>query len=63
MLAWTRRLDRVTVAATAALHRGPSRSAAAALDDLLGWERFEARRAVPLALTPDARRAASGAAR
>ncbi len=47
-----RRLDRVTVAAVAALERRGAfaergyRSAAAALTDLLGWERFEARRRV-----------------
>ena len=48
----TRRLDRVTVDALAALERRGVfaergyKSAAAALSDLLGWERFEARRRV-----------------
>ena len=47
-----RRLDRVTVAAVAGLERRGVfaergyKSAAAALADLLGWERFEARRRV-----------------
>ena len=47
-----RRLDRLTVAAVAALERQGGfaergyASAAAALGDLLGWERFEARRRV-----------------
>ena len=48
----TRRLDRVTVDALAALERHGVfaergyKSASAALSDLLGWERFEARRRV-----------------
>src|SRR6185312_15339360 len=47
-----RRLDRITVAAVAALERRGVfaekgyTSAAGALGDLLGWERFEARRRV-----------------
>src|SRR6185295_4020791 len=47
-----RRLDRVTVGAVAALERRGvfaekgHKSAAGALGDLLGWERFEARRRV-----------------
>ncbi len=51
----TRRLDRVTVDALAALERRGVfaergyKSAAAALSDLLGWERFEARRRVVVA--------------
>ena len=50
-----RRLDRVTVDAVAALERcGTSaergyKSTAGALRDLLGWERFEARRRVTVA--------------
>jgi len=51
----TRRLDRVTVDALAALERRGVfaergyKSASAALSDLLGWERFEARRRVVVA--------------
>ncbi len=51
----TRRLDRVTVDALAVLERRGVfaergyRSASAALSDLLGWERFEARRRVVVA--------------
>ena len=50
-----RRLDRVTVDAVAALERRGTfsergyKSAAGALRDLLGWERFEARRRVTAA--------------
>jgi len=50
-----RRLDRVTVDAVAALERRGAfaergyKSASAALSDLLGWERFEARRRVVVA--------------
>jgi hypothetical protein len=51
----TRRLDRVTVGALAALERRGAfaehgyKSGVAALSDLLGWERFEARRRVVVA--------------
>ena len=63
----TRRLDRVTVDALAALDRRGVfaergyKSAAAALSDLLGWERFEARRRVVAAEQVTARVGLDGA--
>ena len=50
--ATSRRLDQITVDAVAALERDGTfvergyKTAAAALSDLLGWERFESRRRV-----------------
>src|ERR1044072_4491922 len=64
----TRRLDRVTVDAVAVLERRGVfaergyKSAAAALSDLLGWERFEARRRVVAAEQVTTRVGLDGAA-
>lgn len=64
-----RRLDRITVDAVSTLERSGTfvergyTSAAAALGDLLGWERFEARRRVTVAEQVCPRRGLDGAPR
>jgi 5-methylcytosine-specific restriction protein A len=65
----TRRLDQITVDAVAALQRKGTfternyKTAGAALSDLLGWERFEARRRVVADESVTARVGLDGAAR